>query len=123
MGDFVGGVLKYLKRHPIKRLTLAGGIGKFTKLAQGARDLHSGRSQVDFAALGKLADGLGFDGAAVSNANTALEAYTFTGPKLIEKIAAQAQQAALEILDGADIAVELIIIDRNGKIIARQGFA
>jgi len=122
MGDFAGGVLKYLKRHPIKRLTLAGGIGKFTKLAQGARDLHSGRSQVDFVALGKLADGLGFDGAAVSKANTALEAYTLTGPKLIEKIAMQARKTALEILDGADIAVEVIIIDRSGNIIARQGF-
>ncbi len=123
MGDFVGGVLKYLKRHPIKRITLAGGIGKFTKLAQGARDLHSGRSQVDFAALGELADSLGFDGKAVRGANTALEAYTLTGPELIRAIAQKAQQTALEILDGADIAVEIIIIDRSGTIIARQGFA
>ena len=51
MGDFVGGTLKYLRRHPIPRLTLAGGIAKFTKLALGAMDLHSKRSQVDFAEL------------------------------------------------------------------------
>ncbi len=123
MGDFVGGVLKYLKRHPIKRLTLAGGIGKFTKLAQGARDLHSGRSQVDFTALGKLADALGFDADAVTSANTALEVYGLTGPILIEKIALKAQETALEILAGTDIAVEIIIVDRVGAIIARQGFA
>ncbi|MEM8841381.1 MAG: cobalt-precorrin-5B (C(1))-methyltransferase, partial [Pseudomonadota bacterium] len=49
MGDFAGGLLKYLRAHPIPRLTIAGGIGKMTKLGQGALDLHSGRSQVDFA--------------------------------------------------------------------------
>ena len=35
MGDFVGGTLKYLRRHPVARLTLAGGFGKLTKLAAG----------------------------------------------------------------------------------------
>src|SRR5436305_1145516 len=33
MGDFVGGTLKYLRRHPVPRLTIAGGFGKLTKLA------------------------------------------------------------------------------------------
>ena len=51
MGDFAGGLLKYLVRHPIDKMTVGGGIGKITKLAQGAIDLHSGRSQVDFAML------------------------------------------------------------------------
>ena len=35
MGDFVGGTLKYLRRHPIARVTLAGGFGKLAKLAGG----------------------------------------------------------------------------------------
>ena len=35
MGDFVGGTLKYLKSHPIPRITIAGGVAKMTKLAQG----------------------------------------------------------------------------------------
>ncbi|MCL4163102.1 UNVERIFIED_CONTAM: hypothetical protein GTU68_020530, partial [Idotea baltica] len=35
MGDFAGGLLKYLRTHPIPRLTIAGGPGKMTKLAQG----------------------------------------------------------------------------------------
>src|SRR5205807_396989 len=39
MGDFVGGMLKYLRRHPVPRVTIAGGIGKMTKLAQGLLDL------------------------------------------------------------------------------------
>ena len=35
MGDFVGGMLKYLRRHPVPRVTIAGGVAKMTKLAQG----------------------------------------------------------------------------------------
>lgn len=116
MGDFVGGTLKYLRKHPIDRLTLAGGIGKFTKLAQGATDLHSGRSQVDFEALSAL-------GFPVSGANTVLEAYEIAGAPLAEAVAERAQAEALRILEGAPISVELIIVDRAGHILARRGFA
>ena len=35
MGDFAGGVLKYLRRHPVPRLTVAGGFAKMAKLAPG----------------------------------------------------------------------------------------
>src|SRR5260221_2717614 len=31
---FVGGMLTYLRRHPVARVTIAGGVGKMTKLAQ-----------------------------------------------------------------------------------------
>ncbi len=116
MGDFVGGTLKYLRNHPIDRLTLVGGIGKFTKLAQGAVDLHSGRSQVDFAALAAL----GFD---VAGANTALEAYEIAGAPMADAVAELAQAQALKMLDGAPVQVELIIVDRAGKILSRRDFA
>ena len=36
MGDFVGGMLKYVKAHPVERVTIAGGFAKIVKLAQGA---------------------------------------------------------------------------------------
>eukprot|EP01037_Dinobryon_pediforme_P001885 gene1885-1916_t len=55
MGDFVGGMLKYLRTHPVARVTVAGGIGKITKLAQGRLDLHSRRGAVDLEALGGFA--------------------------------------------------------------------
>ncbi|MGC2397782.1 MAG: cobalt-precorrin-5B (C(1))-methyltransferase, partial [Rhodomicrobium sp.] len=47
MGDFVGGMLKYLRQHPIPRVTIAGGFAKMTKLGQGLLDLHSKRGRVD----------------------------------------------------------------------------
>src|SRR5579884_943168 len=68
MGDFVGGTLKYLRRHPVPRLTLAGGFGKMAKLAAGHLDLHSARSEVDIAALADLLDELGGTAEAVAAA-------------------------------------------------------
>ena len=59
MGDFVGGMLKYLRTHPVPRVTIAGGVGKMTKLAQGLLDLHSQRGSVDLAVLAKLAEQAG----------------------------------------------------------------
>jgi len=116
MGDFAGGMLKYLVKHPVARVTVGGGIGKITKLAQGAVDLHSGRSQVDFAALAALV-GL----PKLAQANTALEAHEIAGPVLAEKVA----QAALAQIDarfgGAGIRFDIVVIDRQGTIIARAG--
>ncbi|MGH6943060.1 MAG: cobalt-precorrin-5B (C(1))-methyltransferase, partial [Geminicoccaceae bacterium] len=54
MGDFVGGTLKYLRRHPIARVTLAGGFAKVAKIAAGHLDLHSSRSTLDLPALAAL---------------------------------------------------------------------
>ena len=122
MGDFAGGVLKYLRRHPVAKLTIAGGIGKMTKLAQGASDLHSGRSQVDFVALGDMAAAHGFDRNAVLQANTALAAYQICGAPLAVEIAREARKTALRLLDGAPVEVEAMVIDRSGNLVARAGF-
>ena len=64
MGDFVGGMLKYLRAHPVPRVTIAGGVAKMTKLAQGLLDLHSGRGSVDLDALARLARDAGGLGSA-----------------------------------------------------------
>jgi cobalt-precorrin-5B (C1)-methyltransferase len=122
MGDFAGGLLKYLRQHPVPRLTIAGGIGKLTKLAQGAMDLHSGRSQVDFARLAEMAARIGADAGRVAAANTALEALEIAGPALAGAVAAEAAAVAGDVLRGAPVAVEVIVTDRQGNIVARRGF-
>ncbi|HUF87572.1 MAG TPA: cobalt-precorrin-5B (C(1))-methyltransferase [Thermohalobaculum sp.] len=122
MGDFAGGTLKYLRRHPVPRLTLAGGIGKMTKLAQGALDLHSGRSQVDFERLAALGARLGADPARIAAANTAAEALEIAGPALAEAVAEDARAIALEALRGAPVGVEVIVTDRRGTVLGRTGF-
>ena len=119
MGDFAGGMLKYLARNPVPRLTIAGGIGKLVKLGQGARDLHSARSQVDFARLGDLALAHGL--ADVRDAGTALEALTRAGPELAVAVAGTARAAALGMLGGAPVAVDVLVIDRAGRIVGQAG--
>lgn len=116
MGDFVGGMVKYLRRHPVARLTVGGGIGKMAKLAQGAVDLHSGRSQVDFA---QLADWTGDD--RLRHANSALEAYEIAGERLALKVAERARAQVLRLLDGAPVAVDVVVIDRGGAVLSRSG--
>ena len=123
MGDFAGGVLKYLRKHPVPRLTISGGIGKMTKLAQGASDLHSGRSQVDFERLADMAADLGFDRAPVVGANTAMEVFQICGAPLAQEIAQEARNVAIGFLKGAPVEVETIVIDRAGIIVARAGFS
>lgn len=120
MGDFAGGLLKYLRGHPLPRLTIAGGFGKLVKLSQGAMDLHSGRSQVDFAALGRLAESLGADGAAVTGANTAAEALEIA-PALAQAVADGARARAVEVLRGCEVEVDVMVIDRQGRIVAVSG--
>jgi cobalt-precorrin-5B (C1)-methyltransferase len=127
MGDFVGATLKYLRRHPVPRLTLAGGFGKLAKLAQGALDLHSGKSQVDIAALARLLSELGAPAGVVDAAAQAVGAGEVLvavtpafAPALVARVAALARSVALASLAGA-IAVEVAIFDRQGGLIGRAG--
>lgn len=120
MGDFAGGMLKYLLRHPVRRVTVGGGIGKITKLAQGAIDLHSGRSQVDFDALAAMVGD-----ARLAAANTALEAYQIAGVSMAQKVAQTALQRLRDgygtAKDGSEIAFDVVVIDRAGAVISRAG--
>ncbi len=125
MGDFAGAVLKYLRRHPVPRLTIAGGIGKLCKLADGHLDLHSGRSQVDFGFLAGLVAAAGGPDelvAGVRAANTALDALRqcqAAGLPLGDLVAAGAKQTALDTLRGAPVDVDIVVIDRAGIIVGR----
>ncbi|CBS90631.1 cobalt-precorrin-5B (C(1))-methyltransferase [Azospirillum lipoferum] len=123
MGDFVGGTLKYLRRHPIPRLTLCGGFAKFGKLARGLMDLHSKRNSVDFDWLaGRLAElGAGPDLIAeVRGANTAAQVLGMAdaaGLPLADHVAELARRAAQDVLEDAPIAVEVLVTDRQGRIV------
>ncbi len=126
MGDFVGGLLKYVRAHPVPNVTIAGGFAKLTKLAQGAMDLHSSRSQIDFEFLAAIAR----DGklnqnliAQIQKSNTAQEALEITqqsGFDLATPIAKLAHAQAVEILHGAPVNIEILVTDRKGEIIARH---
>ncbi len=127
MGDFVGGMLKYLRKNPVEFVSISGGFAKLVKLAQGHLDLHSSRSQVDF---DKLAETIALSGGdenlqyQTRTANTAkqvLELCQAANVNIADTIARQACESARATLDGAN-AIEIVITDRDGLIIARHGF-
>ena len=124
MGDFAGGLLKYLRRNPVPRLTIGGGFAKISKLADGHLDLHSGRSQVDLDGLAARAAGHGADVGLrrrIRAANTAVEALALAqeaGVPLAHAVAEAARGTALEVVRGT-VEVHIVIVDRAGEIVAR----
>ena len=128
MGDFVGGMLKYLRNRPVPRVTIAGGVAKMTKLAQGLTDLHSKRGAVDLAALANFADAAG--GSAklhrnIAAANTAAEAFALArgdGIALGDAVARAAQQTAATVVAGRDISIEIVLFDREQVLVGRAPF-
>jgi len=126
MGDFAGGMLKYLRRHPVERLTIAGGFGKLAKLAAGHLDLHSSRSQVDIeslsqdlARLGASAD-LTQRARAAGSAGAVLELADAAGLPLAQLVRGRAREVALATLSGAT-AVDVAVFDRAGRLIGHAG--
>ncbi|MBP2232057.1 cobalt-precorrin-5B (C1)-methyltransferase [Azospirillum agricola] len=123
MGDFAGGTLKYLRRHPVARLTLCGGFAKFGKLARGLMDLHSKRGGVDLDWLAERLAELGAGPELVARArgaNTAAHALGMAqaaGLPLGDRVAELARKAALDTLEGAPVAVEVLVTDRQGHIV------
>ncbi|MCX4981930.1 cobalt-precorrin-5B (C(1))-methyltransferase [Streptomyces sp. NBC_00572] len=126
MGDFAGAVLKYIRRHPVDRLTICGGFAKLSKLAAGHLDLHSARSQVDKGFLADLARTGGASealAAEIAEANTGLAALRLceaAGVPLGDLVAARARDESLAVLRGAPVAVDVICIDRAGTVVGRS---
>jgi cobalt-precorrin-5B (C1)-methyltransferase len=128
MGDFVGGLLKYLRAHPVARATIGGGFAKMTKLAQGRLDLHSGRSSVDLARLAATARAAGADDetvARIAHANSALDALLIAraqGVDLAAPVAQLAWATAARALGDSETELEIVVFDRDGGLLARTPF-
>jgi cobalt-precorrin-5B (C1)-methyltransferase len=126
MGDFVGGLLKYLRTRPVARVTIAGGFAKLAKLAQGAMDLHSARSTVDLELLAEMLSTLGATPELASQARTANTANEVlglaiaAGLPLADAVARAAQSEARRILGHHDIAIGVLVVDRGGKLVGES---
>ncbi|MCE9649033.1 MAG: cobalt-precorrin-5B (C(1))-methyltransferase [Parvibaculum sp.] len=128
MGDFVGGMLKYLRKHPVARVSVAGGPAKMSKLGQGLLDLHSKRGAVDLAELADLVreNGGGDELAdAVAVANSAKHVFDLAAARhfaLGDLIVARAWTTAAQALRGSGIELEVVLFDRAGGLVARTPF-
>jgi cobalt-precorrin-5B (C1)-methyltransferase len=129
MGDFVGGMLKYLRTHPVERVTIAGGVAKMAKLAQGLLDLHSKRASVDHLAVAALAVQAGGTEdlrARIVAANTTADAFAQAaqaGVALGDAVARAGWATAAGVMVGIDIALETVVFDRDGRLVGRAPFA
>ncbi|MNE55948.1 cobalt-precorrin-6A synthase [compost metagenome] len=126
MGDFVGAVLKHLRKVPVPRLTLCGGFGKISKLAAGHMDLHSRHSSIDLPQLAGWAADIGADDAlqaAIIGANTSQQALALAhaaGIALGDAVCTHALAFARSVVP-AQVQVEVFAIDRQGGIVGQAG--
>ena len=125
MGDFAGGLLKYLRKHPVPRLTISGGIAKMTKLGQGFMDLHSKRGPADMRQLAELV--LAHNGKpdladTITHSLTVAEAFLYAsqqGFPLGDLIARSALQTVKEVLQPAPIQADVLVFDRAGNLVGQ----
>jgi len=128
MGDFAGGMLKYLRTHEIPKVTIAGGFAKMTKLGQGLLDLHSGRGEVDLFWLAARAAEAGADDRFIMRVKTAQSAAEVLGFARAENfdiaapVAKAAWRTAAKALRGSAILLEIAVFDRDGKLLVRTPF-
>ncbi|MFJ4056404.1 cobalt-precorrin-5B (C(1))-methyltransferase [Pseudomonas sp. NPDC089743] len=126
MGDFVGAVLKHLRKVPVPRLSLCGGFGKISKLAAGHMDLHSRHSSIDLPQLAGWAADIGADAdlqAAIRAANTSQQALALAhaaGIALGDAVCEHALAFARSVVP-AQVQVEVFAIDRQGGIVGKAG--
>jgi cobalt-precorrin-5B (C1)-methyltransferase len=122
MGDFVGAVLKHMKRAPVERLSICGGFGKLSKLAAGHLDLHSRNSSIDLERLAQWAAEHGAEAAlqtAIRAANTSQQAVALAHAQqvpLADIVCQHALAVAREIVP-PQVNVEMFAIDRQGNLI------
>lgn len=125
MGDFIGGMLKYLRSHPVERVTIAGGVAKMTKLAQGMLDVHSKKGLADLDALATLATEAGGDenlAIAIRQANMVAHAFELAeraGIDLGAVVAEKAWVTAAAALKTPAIALDILVFDRQGALKSR----
>jgi cobalt-precorrin-5B (C1)-methyltransferase len=128
MGDFVGGMLKYIRAHPVPKVTVAGGVAKMTKLAQGMLDVHSKRGAADLEALAAVAVEAGAPAELaehIRGSNTVAQAFataTAAGIAIGDAIARDAWETAAAALADPGIALEILIFDRDGAVMGHQPF-
>ncbi|MCF6095267.1 cobalt-precorrin-5B (C(1))-methyltransferase [Microaerobacter geothermalis] len=125
MGDFVGFALKQCKKENVKRVTLMGMMGKFSKLAQGVMMVHAKSAPVDFGFLSQIAEESGVPEQLreqILKANTASQVGDLMlehGQRLFfQQLCEQCCRTGLREVGGG-MAIETIITSLKGVLLGR----
>lgn len=128
MGDFVGAVLKHIRRYPTDKLSICGGFGKITKLANGHLDLNSRASSIDFDQLAALAKSQGADAQlqqTILSSNTSVEALKHCQAAKVDLASAVCEQALqkAKTIVPEQVELEIFVIDRQGQFVGQASSA
>ncbi|AEI45350.1 cobalt-precorrin-5B (C(1))-methyltransferase [Paenibacillus mucilaginosus] len=133
MGDFVGFAIQQCARQGIRKVTLVGMMGKFSKVAQGVMMVHSKSAPVDFGFLARMAEEAGASEETleeIRGANTAAQVgdlmdgmgcsaffdimSTYCCREGLKEAAGKEPQREM------DLEVETVIISMKAKLLGRQ---
>ncbi|RRJ84522.1 cobalt-precorrin-5B (C(1))-methyltransferase [Aestuariirhabdus litorea] len=126
IGDFVGAALKHLHKTGIRRLSIAGGFGKLSKLAEGHLDLHSRHSSIDLASIAGRARAIGGSDSLFQQilaANSSLHALQLcqqASLPIADRICADARHQAQRI-SRSEVAIDVWAFDREGQLLGSSG--
>jgi cobalt-precorrin-5B (C1)-methyltransferase len=125
MGDFVGFTLKQCKKQGVKRVSMVGMMGKFSKVAMGIMMVHSKSAPIDFDFLGDVASHAGANAALVEeikNANTASQVGDMMAAQgylsFFEQLCDNCCLAALKEVDGG-IDVDTTLYTLKGEFLGK----
>ncbi|KZM44317.1 cobalt-precorrin-6A synthase [Marinomonas sp. SBI22] len=128
MGDFVGALLKHTRKlektkKGLTKLSICGGFGKLTKLANGHMDLNSRVSSIDFEQLAQIAAEQGATETLLTkirSANTSIEALKHCNESDIDLAAFVCEKALTFCRHYIPYHIELEVwaINRKGEFIA-----
>lgn len=125
MGDFAGYAIEQCAKKGIKKVYVAGFIGKLTKIAMGVKQTHVKGSKVDTEFLAKTADSCGASKNAsdeISKANTARHVQEIVLKNKIEGFFSAICSEAQKQMRGHSenkVEIEVILFDFDGSILGR----
>ncbi|PWA12201.1 cobalt-precorrin-5B (C(1))-methyltransferase [Pueribacillus theae] len=127
MGDFIGFTLKLCKNKGMKKVSMVGMMGKFSKIAQGVMMVHARRSSIDFNFLAEVAEESGADEALlqkIREANTASQVGDMMlengHTQFFERICQYCNAAALKEVRGG-LEIETSLYTLKGKFLGKAG--
>ncbi|CQR54508.1 cobalt-precorrin-5B (C(1))-methyltransferase [Paenibacillus riograndensis] len=125
MGEYVGFSLEHAKAFGVRKITLVGMAGKFSKVAQGAMLIHSKNAPVDFSFLAKIAAESGADNelvgeiAAANTASQVTDLMTAAGNGVFfEQLCLHACRHCLKHMNGG-MTVEMVLVTMKGRVLGR----
>lgn len=125
MGDWVGFTLTYLAKKGVRKVNIAGMIGKLSKVANGEFHTHVSQSAVNLDSLAAIAATCGADAEtmeAVRCSNTAREAQEIVLVKgvtgFFDLVAGRAAEQCRVYVKGA-FTVECVLSDSDGAVLGR----